>query len=414
MANFGIDSEFGFKLKRLNDIRESMKALLQQVQDPDSGEYLQIDFDEDDPFIQFINIAIDELTTAWEQLEIAYGQFNVLLSEGPSLSGLVQLNGIGRKEGSPSTVLIQLTGSPGLRVPSGTQVSDANRETIWQFIEDVYLDGSTGLAIATAYSIENGTFNYSTGQINLIVTTNISGLDSIVNTADSVPGLPDEDDPILRLRQKDSTTTPAQSIPEAIYAAVLNLENVRLVRVYVNKTLAVDANGIPAKRIAVVVSGGDNEEIATAIFIRTGVAVDTYGNTFVTFPDQLQQSNTIYFVRPDEISIYVDVDITVIDDSTFPADGVDLIKQNIVDYSMGGASALGITDTETFDQTGFLPGEDVVVSRLFTPINAVPGLKINSVEIGFNPSVLSTADLVIDWDEVSQFITGNIGVTVTP
>lgn len=413
MSNFGIDSETGFNLKRLNDIIESVKALLLQVQDPDSGEYLQVDFDEDDPFINFINIMNDLISTGWELNEISYGQFNPQLAAGPSLSGLVQLNGITRKQGSPSSAVIQLTGSPGLRVPSGTQVSDANREVIWEFTADIYLDSVTGLASATAYSVENGAFNYTTGQINLIVTTSLPGLTSIVNTADSIPGTADESNEALRLRRNDSTTTPAQSIPEAIYASVLNLEGVTLVRVYVNKTLVTDGNGIPAKRIAVVVQGGDNDEIAAAIFVRVGVAVDTYGNTFVTFPDQLQQSNTIYFVRPVEVPIYVDIDITIIDASTFPANGVDLIKSNIVAYSVGGASALGITDVETFDQTGFQPGEDVVVSRLFTPINAVPGLKINSVEIGINPSTFSTADISIDWDEVSKFETGNIGVTIT-
>ena len=106
MNEFGIDAEFGFKLKRLNDLRSSMKGLLEQVSDPDSGQNLQINLDEDDPFIQVVNIFIDELSSAWELVQVAYGQFNPKLASGPALSGLVQLNGIVRKQGTPSTVVL--------------------------------------------------------------------------------------------------------------------------------------------------------------------------------------------------------------------------------------------------------------------------------------------------------------------
>ncbi|MDD5417247.1 MAG: baseplate J/gp47 family protein, partial [Candidatus Aenigmarchaeota archaeon] len=363
MSDFGVDSVTGFNLKRLADIKSSLESLLEQVVDPESGEYLQVDFDEDDPFIQIINILIDQYTTLWELAQIVYGQFNPTIAAGPSLSGLVQLNGIVRKSGTKSSVILTLSGSNGLRIPSGTQFSDADGEVTWELTADVYLDSLTGTADATAYSVENGSFIYAAGEINTIVTI-VSGLNAVVNNDVSIAGEADESDDDLRRRRRQSTTTPAQSIPEAIRGALMNLEDVTLCRIYVNNTLTTDSNGIPAKTLAAVIVGGDDDKIAEIIFTRLGVAVATYGNTHVTFTDSLRQNNVISFVRPVSIPVYVAIDITVIDTYAYPSDAQDQIKANIIAYATDGASALGVTDEDNFDQDGILPGEDVVVSRL--------------------------------------------------
>ena len=210
----------------------------------------------------------------------------------------------------------------------------------------------------------------------------ITGLDTVINASPTIPGTDNETDEELRIRRKSSTTVPAQSIAESIYGAIMNLTGVKVCRICSNKTLEIDDRGIPAKTVAAIVVGGDNEDIAREIFKRIGVAVETFGNTNVTFSDSLQQNNVISFIRPDEIEIYVNVDYTVIDTSTFPFNGADLIKKNIVAYSTGGVLGLGVLNENIFDQTGFLPGQSVVVSRLYTPVLAIPGIKVNSIEVG--------------------------------
>ena len=72
-------------------------------------------------------------------------------------------------------------------------------------------------------------------------------------------------------------------------------------------------------------------------------------------------------------------------------------------------------DYAEYDQkgeAGFPPGADVVISRLYTPINSVSGFKVNSLEIGTAADSLSTSDITIDWDEVASFSTDNITITV--
>ena len=117
-------SEAGFKLKRLRAILDDVKQKMLLVEDPKTGEKLQIDFEENDPFIQFINLVCDQLATIWELLNAAYDQFDPLKATGPMLSALVQLNGITRKRGQSSTVMVRFYGERGFVVPIGTRVCD--------------------------------------------------------------------------------------------------------------------------------------------------------------------------------------------------------------------------------------------------------------------------------------------------
>jgi uncharacterized phage protein gp47/JayE len=410
MATYGVDSAIGFQIKRLEDIKTDLQNNLLQITDPDSGETLQIDLDENDPLVQVINGFVDELTTTWEIMQVVYNQFNPQLASGASLSGLVQLNGIVRKAGSPSTVTLSLTGSPGIRVPADSLFTDADGVVFWTNSADVYLDSITGLADVACTSTTNGAFVNDIGTINIISSV-ITGLDAVVNAAASTPGTADESDVDLRIRRRNSTSAPAQSVAEALYAAIMNIDGVTLCRLYVNKTLTTDGNGIPPKTVAAVVVGGTDENVARAIFTRIGGAEDTYGNTTITLTDTMNQANAISFVRPASVVVKVNVDITILDVNVYPADGDSKIKENIVIFAAQGAAGLGVTEETVFDRIGFLPGDVVTISRLYTPILAVPGLKINSVEIAEGSGPFGVADIVIDWNEIASFEVANITVT---
>jgi len=409
MTTYGVSTTLGFRLKQLRDIKASLQTLLIQVQDPTTGETLNVNLDDDDPFVQIINIMIDDLTTCWELLETCYNQFNPLLASGPSLKGLVQLNGITAKPGTPSTVVLTLSGTVGVIVPIGSQATDANNTVIWETLANATI-GSGGTITVNAQSTTNGAFVYAAGTINKMATIT-TGWNAVVNTSSSVAGTADEADVPLRQRRKISTTTPAQSIPEAIYSAILNVTGVTQCRLYINNDLIPDAYSIPPKTIAAVVQGGDDQDITDILFTRKGGGVKTYGNTSKTYTDAMGVSETIYFTRPTAIPIYVRISITILDASTFPVDGEAQIKENIVLFSLSGASGIGITEN-LFEQTGFLPGESVVASVLYTPVNVISGLKINSLQISSDGVSFSTNDIAILWNSLATFSTDNIGITI--
>lgn len=408
MTTYGIDSLLGFRLKQLRDIKADLQALVLQIKDPDTDETLNVDLDENDPLVQILNDMVDDDTALWELLQACYNQYNPLVAAGPSLSGLVQLNGIERKTGTPSTVSLTLTGVSGTIIASGSQVTDTNNTVIWETLTTVTI--SSGTATVNAQSTTNGIFLYEPGEINKIITV-ITGWTSVVNESSTTVGTEDETDASLRQRRKISTTTPAQSIPEAIYSAILNVNDVTACKIYINNTLTVNSLGIPGKNLAAVVIGGTDDDVAEVLFTRVGAAVSTYGTTTVTFTDTMGITTNINFTRPTQIPIYVRISITILDASTFPSDGTDQIKENIVLFATSGASAIGITEN-LFEQTGFIPGESVVASKLYTPVNVIPGLKINSLQISSDGVSFSTNDVTIAWNQISSFSTNNIGITI--
>lgn len=403
---YGVDPVNGFNVKRLRDIQLSLQSYLQQVTDPESGESLQIDFNEDDPFIQIINSFIDDMSGAWDQLQIAYNQFNPNLASGASLSGLVQLNSINRKLGTASSVSLLLEGTPGLIIPTGQTVTDLNNTVNWVTRDQVTLDGS-GQATVTAYSEENGAFIVSAGEVNKIVTP-VTGWTSVENTTQSTLGTVNETDEELRVRRRQSTLAPSQAISETIYSNILNLEAVEYCRVYVNNTNSTDSNGIPKKSFAVVVVGGNDDDIAEQIFVRQALGVESFGDTVVNIVDLMGFTNAIKFIRPTQIIIDVEVTVQVVDDNVWTTDSPEQMKENIVLYAKDGASGLGIDSG--FEEYGFTPGADVIRTNLYTPVNSVPGHKILSVKIAEQGDSLAEADVSIDWNQIAYFDVANITV----
>jgi hypothetical protein len=105
MADFGITDQ-GFTLKRLSDILADISSDLNGVIDPVSGEGLIFDLaDENDPLVNIANSVGDQLSVCWEQLQLAYNQFDPLKATGVSLAGLVQLNGMLKRLGEDDTTL---------------------------------------------------------------------------------------------------------------------------------------------------------------------------------------------------------------------------------------------------------------------------------------------------------------------
>lgn len=409
---FGVDTEVGFNLKRFRDIQLSQQGLLDQIVDPNTGETLQVDFNEDDPLVNILNSFIDAMAVAWENVELSYQQFDPTLSTGPSLSGLVQLNGLSRKGGTPSTIPIQYFGSAGTIVPAGQQITDIVGEIVWITDSQVTLDGG-GNAVGSASSQSNGIFIVSTEDVNRILTP-VSGWNAVQNSSESTLGTTDELDGPLRIRRRNGTLTPAQSIIECIQSTVLNLDGVVYSRAFQNRSLIVDSNGIPGKSVAMVVSGGTDQDVAEQIFVRLGTGTETFGTTTVNFTDPFGETTPINFIRPTERIISVEVSLTVTDSNLFGDDSPDEIKDAIVSYAEQGAVGIGV-DPEAvgFDPFGFPPGEPVLISRLYTPVNSIAGHNVSSIKVSFEPAIVGDVDLVIDFDEVSKFSTANITVIVS-
>lgn len=246
--------------------------------------------------------------------------------------------------------------------------------------------------VGEVVAVESGIIIQPTNTIDTILTPML-GWDSVINPIAATPGEDRETDEELRLRFRNGKFDRATNTLDAIYSALINLDNVSEVTIYENDTSTVDGNGVPAHSFLPIVVGGLSTDIANAIWDNKPIGILSYGNTTVSISDVQGFPHDISFSRPNALVIYISMDITT--DVNFPANGNDLIKSNIIQYF---ADNLGT-------------GDDVIYSRLYTPINAVGGHQVNTLTIGTSPSPVGVVNIPVAFDQIASVSSINIIIT---
>lgn len=408
MPDYGVTAA-GFVPKRLADVLASVKSKLNAI--TVNGQTLVVNDGDDTVIAQMMGIVSAEVAEAWEAMSVLSTQFDPRYNTGAAQSGVVQINGILRRAAIPTQISVDMTGTVGKNVLAGAVVTDVDGTMSFSLNDMVTFNGA-GEATGVFTSNSTTAVSINDGATLKIATPTTGWKTAVVNTT-VVAGSSEETDEELRIRQQNSTALTSKSQFESIYAAVLNVTGVKYGRVYANSTVTDESTGklIPAKSIAVVVLGGSDEDVATAIFNASPVGIGFFGTTTVDIVDPTTGfSYEVSFVRPTEIA--VDVDVTVHGNGTdFQVDTYEAdIKNAIIAYAEGGAGSIGVQTG--FDRDGILPGEYVHVSSLYTPCNSIPGQYVVSLEIGEHGGSMGTTDVVIEWDEIATFDAANITVTL--
>lgn len=241
----------------------------------------------------------------------------------------------------------------------------------------------------TVIAVEPGPIVAEIGSVNSIATP-VMGWDSVINPSNAIVGRNRETDEQLRIRFRDSKFTRATNIVESLYSALYSVEGVEEVRVYENDTDVTDENGVPGHSFMPVVSGGSSEEIAAAIWKNKPLGILSFGNTSVVVSDSQGFAHEVSFERPNPVVVYITINITT--DDSFPSNGEDAIRASLIDYFI----------------ENFGIGDDIIYSRLYTPINRVPGHQVDSMYIGRDPSPDSQSNLQIGFNEIANLSSVNI------
>jgi len=389
MSEYGI-SNTGFKRKRLDLLLQELNAEVKTI----FGDNFNVS--PESPDGQVNGVISESNANLWELAEEAYNAFNPKAASGVTLSNLVQLNGITRLAATRSRVELTLTGDSGTVIPEGSLISTSDTGDKLSTDDSVTIDGA-GSAIVQATALEFGPISMLADTITQIDTP-LSGWDTVTNDDNATLGTNEESDADLRARRQRSVAINAQSIIDAIRAGIENIDNVTQAVVLENDTNVEDSNGLPPKSFQVVVSGGTNADVADVIWLKKPAGILAFGDITVEIIDSQGIAHDISFSRPSSVTIYVEVTLTTFPE--YPANGDELIKQAIVDYSNGNL----------VENRSFGLGDNVIYTRLYTPINSVAGHEIDDLQISISSPADGVTNIPISITQIADFQIANITV----
>jgi uncharacterized phage protein gp47/JayE len=251
--------------------------------------------------------------------------------------------------------LATITGSDGTytRGFPGFKSGDANGTKLY----DLY----TQSAVTANIRAEVGGISGNVGPNAITTAPSLpSGVDSITNrfpTGDEsyedtdqdayTPGRDEESDPDLRERAKEAVTEGGDATHDAIVSTLVNdVTGVTSVTVFENKTDTdnTGGGGLPPHSFEAVIFGGNDQDVANAIFNKKAVTARDYsganGSTVseTVTSDVNGQQFSIQFSRPTKVDVDITLDILTNDEYV----GDDALRDRIVRY-IGGTLSNGDT-----------------------------------------------------------------------
>ncbi len=312
-------------------------------------------------------------------------------ASGAALSALVLLNGIQRQEAVYSTVTLTCTSNvKGTTIPAASLVSDPDTAYQWSTDSQVVIGPSTTGTVSATCTTAGAVSAVSTSITQ--IDTPVYGWASVTNLASASEGQIEEADGTLRARRTTTAKRASSVSTSAVYGAVTDVSGVTDCLVLENTSGSTDAYSVPTGNMWVIVSGGSDDDIATAMAAHHAGGVGFYGASSGEHDNTTTGLTETYcFDRPSDVDIYVTVNVST--DSDYPVDGDDDISDALVAYF--ATLTLGV---------------DVKHSRLYTPVNSVAGHTIDSLYLDTSSSPAATADIAIDPNQTAVIAAARITV----
>lgn len=390
--SFGLTVD-GFKIKRLEDILTEIK---QRFKD-EFGD--NIDLSDASPEGQIIAIFAERESLVWELAQATYNSQYPITSEGNQLDNVVSLTGTVRRGPQFSRVVSGVArGTNGTVIPAGTVISVVGNTTARFVTQENYIinivDGGTFKSANIELLAETaGPLVANAGTLTVIETP-VGGMDSFINELDADIGSNTETDAELKARREQELQIAGAATIEAILSELRARELVEAVIVFQNNTSIVDPDGRPPHSLDIVILGDDEDDLAEAIFLVVGGGIETIGDITKTVNDSQGFGQTVRFSRPNEIGVWLEVDITK--GSLYPVDGDGQVEQAFLDFG----STLTV-------------GQDIIIfgsNSLICAINDIPGILDIDIRIGkVNPPTLND-NVVIAPREIAKFDSSRITV----
>lgn len=443
---------------------------------------------------QEIALATDVEVFFWQLFLAVYAAFDPDQADSPQLEIVCALTGTRRKLATFSTVRETIFGTPGTTVPAGSamtvdvtgarflqqeaatlgvapsawqtnhayNVDDwvTNAGSIWQctvagtsanagpgplglppaFATDntvtwrcIVNSTSYGLAIVGYQAEDSGPVGCAAGALETIATP-VNGWKGGVNPLVGSVGSTLETPPALRARRVLELQAPEGGTPDSIRAAILAVTEVTGCWVFVNKGDLVDANGVPAHGVEVLiqaptVSPTSDDDLALLVWKAVGAGDAMGGGITKTVTDDSGNPQSVSFSRPTDVPIWTSLQVTY-DPAKWPggaaavsaavkaaimnlnpqiAVGQDIRAALVAAAVMGGAYQLDDTNTPVVPAA---PGSPTMTGILLVTNGA--GTDGTMPYIGTAPGPASSTTIATTARQQASFATAHMTITANP
>lgn len=334
-------------------------------------------------------------------------QFDPQTAEGRWQDAIGRLYYLTRKAPTSTSVICELIGQPNATLSAGAQATDGTY--IYQLTGDVTFS-SGGLATGNFENLTAGSIPCPANTLNKISTAQF-GWDAINNATAGTNGSDIENRYEFEIRRQESVAINSKGTLDAVRASVFAVDGVIDVYGYENPTSSTESVGITNYNVLphslyICAVGGNDADIANAIFVKKSAGCNTNGNTTVIVPDSGSglipaPTYTIKFQRPTQLPIYFLVKIG--NTAILPTDYAGKIK-TAIQTAFNGDDGNG----------GVRIGADLYASRFYADIIAIsPNLRLVSVLMSTSSGSTPTqSELSIGIDQIPTLDIANITVVL--
>lgn len=378
----------GMHIPTYSEIRDDLIQQMKSI----FGEDIYIDEDSKD--YQQISIFAKKIFDTNALGLLVYNNRTPNTAIGIGLDNLCALVGITRKPATYSTVQLAITGNAGTTITNG-KATDGTYT--WNLPASVTIPDNGAIVVEATCDV-SGSITAAANTINTIATPTFGWL-SVTNTYVASAGVDVETDAELRGRYANATYQPSKTVLDGLLENIEALEGVTRSKIYENDTNEVDSNGLPAHSITAVVEGGDDKDIATAIYFKKTPGCYTNGTTAVDLTTLSGNEATIRFYRPTNVNVLVRIAIKRLPgyNSSYAED----IKDAIFNY----ISNMDIAET-VYRSIIWSVAIQTMVS-----INS-PAFSVLGVQLGVNPQSITDQDITMAFNEVAKTAKAAIQVVV--
>lgn len=374
--------ENGLHIPPYTDIRDYLIDQMKVI----FGDDIYIDIDTMD--YQQISIFAKKIYDTNSLLQLVYNNRTPITSVGVGLDNLAVFGNIKRKPATSSTVQLTLTGVAGSVINNG-EASDGTN--FWELPPTVTIPDN-GTIIVEATSKEPGNIQALPNTINQIITP-VYGWYSVTNNYSASPGVDIESDAALRARFSLGTQMTSDTVFDGIIGRVYSVSGVTRCRGYENDTGQESTesvpgggvpSGLPAHSITLVVEGGEDASIASAIYLNKTPGCYTNGTAEVTITSESGNVNVIRFYRPTYKNVYVQVKLLKL--SGYNDEYAVKIKKAISDYILGMQIAENVYRSIIWS----------VATSAMDDINT-PAFSVQDIQFGITSGSYTPADVIVDF-----------------